>query len=652
MNVGTMYSSDQCTETRLSLAQELMLQFDQAGFHLVALQETRSRHDGLFQCGPYTRLACRGIKGQAGVELWLHKHKIADLCGSAFNPIQDVCVWHRDSRLLAASLCCGPLAIQVIVCYAPHRGKELQEIQAFWQAVDKLLAQCDSHTPVFLLGDFNCRLGSVTTAAVGDLNPDFEDPAGTACRLVCDKYHLCIPSTMRALHKGESHTFTSHMGHRSRIDFIAISQECRDSIICSANDYTIDVLNGDRDHHVHKLHLQLELTRSQDAGFRKLHQYDRNAARMRLASDSSSLLQDFPSQDWSLDVNEHWDYIRDHLQRQAISSFPLPKRQQRQDYFSPSTWTSLCDKKDMRIQHRQLLTARNTCVLRMFFGVWKALPARLDDLPELLLQLHTSRLQEAVVYEMRCKSIQCFRKQKGQDWKNWTKQQLQTKIDHCQKDSGINIFRVLQPKKMIAAKAGKNRRALPGLRDSMGTWHKSNTSIALAWQAQFAGIENAGSTSFATLLQKSRPLCAPLHPKVLNQVPSILDFEMALRALNAQKAPGLDGLGPGCGTFAVQCDAISTTVVSTDAQDVHAQARHCRTHRGMARATAQGQITHFPDVWLSCHTFGTNHCSSYFQSLAPVAGERGKQNCTTSAIWWAQGFVHRVPSSADAHLAE
>ena len=102
---------------------------------------------------------------------------------------------------------------------------------------------------------------------------------------------------------------------------------------------------------------------------------------------------------------------------------------------------------------------------------------------------------------------------------------------------------VLQPKKMIYKHAAKLVKPLPGLRDNEGNWQFSRANIAQAWQGQFSKIENAEAVDFQDLLARSRPQVEVRNVKDLHAIPTLLDVEKALGALNKAKATGLDGLG-------------------------------------------------------------------------------------------------------------
>eukprot|EP00435_Cladocopium_sp_Y103_P035890 s2365_g9.t1 len=544
INVGTLNSFEDCAMPGVGhKAHELMLQFHAAEFHFVALQETRGKESQRTTIGPYVRLASAGTRGQAGVELWIDLGRMSKIANCSLQATQDLCTWHQTSRIMATTLHCGSMTLEILVCYAPQKGRELQEIAQFWNEVDQLLRRCTPGASVFMMGDFNCRLGSVLTPGIGCLNPDFEDEGGELCRSICDQHHLCIPSTMPDLHVGDSATFIGTRNSQSRIDFIAISQHMRDGVCMSFVDKTIDVQNGERDHSVLVLHLELTFKTVGSSGFQKRISYDRTAARLAKNSGQYDAFECFPQQDWMLDVNEHWNQMRMFLQQESKRAFPLPKRQQRQDYFDSDTWQVLCHKKDLRQQHRALEKETDRCKLALFFKAWKQPNGSYDDFSDLRFSLHVALQQEAVLLEAREKITTIFRKRKQQNWKDWVQKKLKDQVEELKHVKATEIYRILRPKRIIDAKCGKLKKHLPGLCDKNGIWRTSRSQIAVAWQTQFADIENADNATMQDLLDSSKPYCQSMTCDHLCEMPSLLDLERALRALRDTKAPGLDGLG-------------------------------------------------------------------------------------------------------------
>ena len=155
-------------------------------------------------------------------------------------------------------------------------------------------------------------------------------------------------------HNGVTSTFVSTHNTQSRLDYIAISAACQEGIVESHVDVDMDMMNGDRDHHPLVTTLAIQCVHAHEGKLKKCNIYDRQAARAMKTKQQVSLLDSFPMQKWSADVNLHWSNLRHHLQEQAAKYFPCPKRKQRQLYFSEFTWNLLCDRKELRKQHREL----------------------------------------------------------------------------------------------------------------------------------------------------------------------------------------------------------------------------------------------------------------------------------------------------------
>eukprot|EP00435_Cladocopium_sp_Y103_P026248 s1027_g6.t1 len=307
----------------------------------------------------------RGEGGQAGVELWLNGEALSKSFGVSFSPIKDACVWFQSSRILATTCHFGTLQIEIITIYAPQQARPAEEIRRWWSQLDQVIAKV--------------RHGQI-----------------------CEKYALLLPATFEEFHVGEGFTYIGPKGHRSRIDFFAVSEICREGIKTSCVNQDIDLINGDRDHQAICLEMQMTFQSCSDDGrMGRVGLYDRSAARDNKHCRRIDLVEDLPPQPWEVDVNQHWNTFRNHLQQKSKTLFPKAKRQQRQSYFDCLTWQSLCDRKDLRLQHRALHRDINAFYLRACFGLWKQ---QCDESAHKhRFELHQLRLQEAVVIEARRK---------------------------------------------------------------------------------------------------------------------------------------------------------------------------------------------------------------------------------------------------------
>ena len=541
VNVGTLeYGSGDGQGVSWKVV-ELLHQIEAKGIHIVGVQESRARKTRCLEMGPFTRIIVAGEQGQAGVELWLNGRALGHMLGVDYSTDKDICTWHADKRALAVRCSIGSLAFDVMVLYAPQRGRGQVEIAEWWDHINSIMQKRDANIPVFCLGDFNASLGSVCCEECGDHAWDVEDDSGEKLREFAMKWDLLIPSTFGQYHEGSSATFVSPLGHESRIDFILVSKGSQSGIRRTYVDSGMDILNGDRDHRPVIMEIDLKWQPKSDPRFVRLQFYDREAARTWSKGGGEQLLESLHEQPWSSDVNAHWAQIRQHLQSGAAKYFPRQKRKPRQLYFSRHTWQLLCDRKDLRQQHREVNRAIQKHMMRKIFHAWK----RPDEVSSSLADwdLALLRQQAAVVLEARCNIDVRFRARKKKDWKEWVQDQLNMKLNNANHAPNDALFKILQPKKMIAKHAGKLTKPLPGYKGLDGEWKFARYDIAAAWQQQFADIENAHCVEFSELLAKSEPECVQIHVEQLNEIPTLLDVEKALRKLDAAKAPGLDGLG-------------------------------------------------------------------------------------------------------------
>eukprot|EP00435_Cladocopium_sp_Y103_P017695 s325_g4.t1 len=301
-------------------------------------------------------------------------------------------------------------------------------------------------------------------------------------------------------------------------------------------------MNGDRDHQAICLEMQMTFQSCFDDGrMGRVGLYDRSAARDNKHCRRIDLVEDLPPQAWEVDVNQHWNTFRNHLQQKSKTLFPKAKRQQRQSYFDRLTWQSLCDRKDLRLQHRALHRDINAFYLRACFGLWKQ---RCEGSAHTYrFELHQLRLHEAVVIEARRKLDQNFRTNKKRAWKQWVESKLSHNVATLNHSKAANLYQVLQPKKAIAKAKGHFLRPLPGLQDGEGQWHSDRRGVAMAWQAQFSQVENAEIVQFTDLMKKSVPNSAPRTVQDLLSVPTVFDLEKAIRTMQDRKSPGVDSLG-------------------------------------------------------------------------------------------------------------
>ena len=538
VNVGTMGYQEQDGLAMGHKAAELMRQFHDQGYDVVALQETRAKFTQMIRQGPFLRLISAAKQGQGGIEVWFNVHNLEHKLGSDIQPQNDITIWRQDARTLAVAVNMPGLSLSIVAIYAPQAGRSHDEITDWWGCLRQTLNQ-KPDLPLCVLGDCNAKVGSVTASCIGMVDPDFEDVAGTCLRELCEDFDMVIPSTMESYHVGESATYHNPRHCSSRIDYFALSTCCQPGIVATSIDDTIDVLNGDRDHRV--LQMKLQITKeSKKQGMMRVPMYDRQAARNQCAGEDQSVVHSLPQVAWTIDVNQHWSIYRDCLQENCSRQYPRVKRKKRQLYINDAVWQMVCDRKDLRQQHRAQIRDLQKLILQQCFAAWAN---RGQEAVNLDVDISTATQQHAVTLEARQNLDKAFRQRKAQNWKDWIEETTSRVAGEANNAKGVELFHILKPKEAIAKHQGKMKKSLPGLQAADGQWVHGRQQISCAWQKQFGAIENAVTKDMNDMIvaSKPQPLCTTTAS--LTEIPSIYDFESSIRGLSTVKAPGLDGIG-------------------------------------------------------------------------------------------------------------
>ena len=540
VNIGTAaYDQEERTTGSSSKVREILYQFQTGGYDIIGVQESRARFSRTLHEGPFVRLISAAEAGQGGIELWINCESLAEKTGVQLQVEKDCVVWHASARIMAVHFNLAGNPLDIIVVYGPQSGRPKDEISTWWEELQQLLRTRDHKIPVWVMGDFNAKIGDVTNDFIDDAGADLEDTAGEFLRELCQEHQLCVPSTFAHIHKGQHWTFAGPTGSRSRVDYFVVDQRCMDGVAMTFVDSSIDVLNGNRDHFVLAMKMQMEEKQISKVALKRTTLYDRQAA--RTFAEQHPIAARLPDVDWQCHVNEHWSHLRDGLQQTAKTLFPKPRRQRRQLYFSDATWDLVCQRKDLRILCCQKQRHFKLLILQQCFKAWKNRHHDNQDITD--LHIHTLQLEEAMIFQQKLRLDMSFRQVKKQDWKIWVQSKLQEMVEGARNATCAELYKVLKPKAAIERHAGKHRRPLPGLKNAQGQWCQSKERIAFEWKQQFGGIEHSEDISLQQLQHPMQTAIDQVSPDELTQVPSLYDLEQAIRVMQVSKATGVDGVG-------------------------------------------------------------------------------------------------------------
>ena len=509
-----------------------------AGYDIFVLQETRGRKDICSENDDFLRIGSAAHGGQGGVEVWFRKK--GPFLETGFGEIQksQLVAWHADHRILGLSILHPALECDIVGIYAPQSGRSEQEIKEWWSTLLKILEGRPSKGPLFLIGDANAKIGAVTSSAIGDLSPDFEDQAGEMLREVCSKWALVIPSTFGEWHYGATATFASTRGGHSRVDYIAVPDAWRNGVTASWVDDDFDLLNGDFDHKVIAVSLTLQVTaRGHKIGGRR-PVYDRGYARTPEGKRQLAEIYDcIPVVEWQADVNDHWALMRSAVVNQCQQLFPKTKRTKRQLYLSDQAWDIVCQRKDLTIELRHHAWNRARWLLWLCWRGWRG-HKDVDCVDSVRL----ADQQAAIDLWKKELLNKKFRQIRNQERKQWSIQCADQLRCDLQSSSVGQWFKLIKPKRALKH-TSQARHRLPGMKDEKGQWVTKGPQVSLMWQRHFGAIENADEGQACDILLQSKPRPSKCTVDDLVGTPSLFDLERAIRNMNAKKAAGPDQIG-------------------------------------------------------------------------------------------------------------
>ena len=125
-----------------------------------------------------------------------------------------------------------PFNITVIQVYTPTNNAEEAEVEWFYEELQDLLELIPSKDVLFIIGDWNAKVGSQETPGVtGKFCLGVRNDAGQRLIEFCQENAMVIANTLFQKHKRRLYTWTSPDGqHQNQIDYILCSQRWRNSI--------------------------------------------------------------------------------------------------------------------------------------------------------------------------------------------------------------------------------------------------------------------------------------------------------------------------------------------------------------------------------------------------------------------------------------
>ena len=133
----------------------------------------------------------------------------------------------KNNRMISVRFQGKPFNITVIQVYAPTRNAEEAEVEQFYEDLQDLLELTPKKDVLFLIGDWNAKVGSQETPGVtGKFGLGIQNEAEQRLIEFCQENALVVANTLVQQQKRRLYTWTSPDGqHGNRIDYIFAAKD-------------------------------------------------------------------------------------------------------------------------------------------------------------------------------------------------------------------------------------------------------------------------------------------------------------------------------------------------------------------------------------------------------------------------------------------
>lgn len=348
-NVLTLFPGQDYASSYFSArAEALAAQFQEAGLHVVGLQETRSRLAGHARLQDFHVISASATqKGVGGVQLWIRRSiRTSQTCLQVED--SHLYILHATSQRLIVRWTTGHLRLILCVLHAPTTEDEAT-LAAFWHATTEALPRRYRSWRLLLLADANSRVGSVTSASIGAHQAVDENLKGAYFHQWLLQHNLILPQTFPAFHHGEGSTWTHPSGTSARLDYIAIPAAMADSFTRTWVDTEVDLAIQRDDHALVRAQVNVPV----------LPLVKRKPPHVEHHGGAS------PST-WATDVHTHAATLQAWMRHQQV-----PEVRFRKAHLTDDTRKLIQAKKFHRKHFLQLRATRRRAFLAQMFDCWR-----------------------------------------------------------------------------------------------------------------------------------------------------------------------------------------------------------------------------------------------------------------------------------------
>lgn len=524
----------------------MLRQFDEAGVHIFAMQETRIKrlsnaHDTRY----WLYKAPATAQGHFGVMIGLSRTKSigtilkGGTCVDVFISQEDVAVIAADPRFLILRIRTVLFRAILIAGHAPHSGATASDISNWWQSLSRALPDRYTTWPRILLVDANARVGAEPCQRIGPHQAEKGSGKEEGFTQFVRSQGLFLPATFAQCHSGTGGTWLHNNGNWCRNDFVGLPIEWHYESCQSWVSPDIDAGLAKSDHLASLAHVVRNVRIRPEGVHHK-------PFKLQLHNIEEIPILPIQPYDWTLDVHSHAHCLQMDLVDQLWGTQTKRVKQPMKTTMSPDTWQLVCQKREARNELSKYGQLQKETLLAAWFACWKHAALEYSQFEvftsyDELLQQH-DHLIAATYHRFRCLGRQVVKALRKDDAEFY---------DHLLREGAAflgpkevkNLWRIV-------------RRSLPKFQQRrMNVPPLQLEGPEDQWLPHFGELEAGSLTTMPDLLSKcvqrqTRALFDAPRCLQVGELPSVFDLEDAFRRTSTDKATGEDPLPSGLFHFA------------------------------------------------------------------------------------------------------
>ncbi len=205
-NVRTMFQKGKL--------ENIKKEMERLKLNVLVLSEVRWKGAGSFSTDKYTIFYSGGDQHERGVGILVDNETSKSV--KVF--------WAVSDRVLLVKLHGKPFNISFIQSYAPTADHDEDAVSNFYEEIDKAYKQCNSHDIIYVMRDFNAKVGNERTGnTVGPFGLGSKNDRGNNLIAWCQSHDLVITNTWFKNHPRRLRTWRSPGDRvRNQIDYIMV----------------------------------------------------------------------------------------------------------------------------------------------------------------------------------------------------------------------------------------------------------------------------------------------------------------------------------------------------------------------------------------------------------------------------------------------